>query len=290
MYMEPATLYNARESRQEENPRILHNGVTPLISRNSSVVVSLSAWQWRFAMVWHRTGCSLGTVDRPHLGPNSCRDMGGHQDVLLHGQLLHISNTHWNACRILGQRLWTRGIRKNIRTLFVGYPYRLPESNDHQIQYQNPMTSLFILGTLQWEEGGNEICVTLKSIQNKMELTCYRFSWQFQPIRAVAVTESSPPRICSWVHTLSLIAAWPNRDKAQWFLKELNPMQLSPKSLVLFVRYWDMCATHWVKTSIILKSKLLLGSRNPSNNREYNPDSVEQSHIRSNLPQRIQLG
>jgi hypothetical protein len=39
-----------------------------------------------------------------------------------------------------------------------------------------------------------------------------------------------------------------------------------------------------------LKSKLLLGSRNPSNNREYNPDSVEQSHIRSNLPQRIQLG
>ena len=130
--MEPATLYNARESCQEENPRILHNGVTPLISRNSSVVVSLSAWQWRFAMVWHRTGCSLGPVDRPHLGPNSCRDMGGHQDVLLHGQLLHISNTHWNACRILGQRLWTRVIRKNIRTLFVGYPYRLPESNDHQ--------------------------------------------------------------------------------------------------------------------------------------------------------------
>lgn len=158
-----------------------------------------------------------------------------------------------------------------------------------EIKYQNPMTSLFILGTLQWEEGGNEICVTLKSIQNKMELTCYRFSWQFQPIRAVAVTESSPPRICSWVHTLSLIAAWPNRDKAQWFLKELNPMQLSPKSLVLFVRYWDMCATHWVKTPIILKSKLLLGSRNPSNNREYNPDSVEQSHIRSNLPKKSNL-
>lgn len=140
MYMEPANLYNARESRQEENPRILHNGVTPLISRNSSVVVSLSAWQWRFAMVWHGTGCSLGTVDRPHLGPNSCRDMGGHQDVLLHGQQLHISNTHWNACRILGQRLWTSGIWKNIRTLFVGYTISVtriqwPSKSNTKIQW-----------------------------------------------------------------------------------------------------------------------------------------------------------
>ena len=129
----------------------------------------------------------------------------------------------------------------------------IPKSTSYQnpmiirTQYQNLMTSfvtwLFILGTFQWEEGGNEICVTLKSIQNEMELTCYRFSWQFQPIRAVAVTESDPPRICSWVHTLSLIAGWPNPGKVQWFLKGLNPMQLSPKSLGWFFWYRHVCNT-----------------------------------------------